>query len=735
MKQLLRKGLKHIVVDEVPDPVVTPHHVLVRPIYSLISSGTETASIHQEAVLKAVADNPSQVAKIWNVLKVQGPVSTFAEVKAKFSEYAVLGYSGAGIVVDKHRTVTNLEIGDRVAYGGEGTGHGETILVGSNLVVPVPESVPFEHACFATLGSIALNSVRIAQLGIGETIAVLGLGLVGQLIVQLAKLQGATVLAVDLKEQRVQLARQVGVDHALMGGSTLVDDVSSITGGRGVDCVIVAAAAKSSAPCQQAVQISADRGRIVDVGAVDLTFPWYDMYRKEIQFFMARAYGPGSYDPVYEKQGQDYPINYVRWTENRNMAEFLRLVSLDRIDLAPLITHRFPLADAPKAYETIMSPSSSSLAVLLNYPAASSADAVGDFRPTRKVEAPAHSSPQGGETGVAIVGAGNLARWVHLPNLKKVPKTRLRAIYSANGARGKSYALRFGADYCSSEYNEILKDPDVQVVVIVSRNTEHAGQALAALRAGKHVFVEKPMALTIHECRELHQAVAETGNYLTVGFNRRFSPTYLGVKRQLAGRRGPAVLNLRVNSPGISGDYWMADPATGGAILGEACHFVDLAYWLLGSEPVVVSAFSLPTGKREPIGENNLTATFRFADGSIANFTYSTVGSKTSGGERVEAFAPGMGAVAEDFKRLTVKTNLVSRRSSWFAEKGYAEQVRAFFDDIRLGKTPSVTVEDGARATILCLKMLESARTMSPCELDWKSQLVVPLPEAASSTP
>src|SRR5215831_14710262 len=468
MKQLLRKGLKHIVVDDVPDPVVTPHHVLVRPIYSLISSGTETASIHQEAVLKAVVDNPSQLGKIWNVLKVQGPVSTFAEVKAKFSEYAVLGYSGAGIIVDKHGTATNLEIGDRVAYGGEGTGHGETILVGSNLVVPVPESVPFEHACFATLGSIALNSVRIAELGIGETVAVLGLGLVGQLIVQLAKLQGATVLAVDLKSDRVELARQVGVDHALMGGSTLVDDVSSITGGRGVDCVIVAAAAKSSAPCQQAVQISADRGRIVDVGAVDLTFPWYDMYRKEIQFFMARAYGPGSYDPVYEKQGQDYPINYVRWTENRNMAEFLRLASLERIQLAPLITHRFPLADAPKAYETITRPGSSSLAVLLNYPGASATDVVEEFQPSRKVDATAQTSKPG-SAGVALVGAGNLARWVHLPNLKKIPNAHLRAVYSANGPRGKSYSLRFGADYCCSDYDEVLKDPHIDVVVVVSR--------------------------------------------------------------------------------------------------------------------------------------------------------------------------------------------------------------------------------------------------------------------------
>ena len=587
MKQLIRKGLKQIVVDDVPDPVAIPHHVLVRPLYSLISSGTETASIHQEGVLRAVADNPSQLTKIWNVLKVQGPVSTFAEVKAKFSEYAVLGYSGAGIVVDKHPTVQSLQVGDRVAYGGEGTGHGETILVGANLVVPVPNDVPFEHACFATLGSIALNGVRIANLGLGETVVVLGLGLVGQLIAQLAKLQGAAVIAVDLKEQRVELARSLGSDHAMLGNPSLADQISSITGGRGVDCVIVAAAAKSSAPCQQAVQICADRGRIVDVGAVELTFPWYEMYRKEIKLFMARAYGPGSYDPLYEKQGQDYPINYVRWTENRNMAEFLRLVSLGRIQLGPLITHQFPLDDAPKAYETIMNPASSSLAVLLNYPAASASDVLEAFKPERKVHT-SSPSPQKGETGVALIGAGNLARWVHLPNLKKIPKVHLRAIFSANGPRGKSYALRFGADYCSSEYDEILKDPHVDVVVIVSRNTQHASQALAALRAGKHVFIEKPMALTEDECRQLRDAVAESGKQLSVGFNRRFSPTYLGLKRQLVRRNGPAVLNLRVNSPGISGDYWMADPSTGGAILGEACHFVDLAYWLLDSEPVFV---------------------------------------------------------------------------------------------------------------------------------------------------
>jgi len=722
MKQVIRKGLKEIIVDQVPDPVVVPHHILVRPLYSLISSGTETASLHQEGVLRAVAENPSQLAKIWQVLKVQGARSTFAEVKAKFSEYAVLGYSGAGIVVDKHSTVQNLQIGDQVAYGGEGTGHGETILVGTNLAVHIPNAVAFEHACFATLGSIALNSVRIADLKLGETVAVLGLGLVGQLIAQLARLQGARVFAIDLKEQRVELARQLGADRALMGGASLLDQVSSITDGRGLDCVIVAAAAKSSAPCQQAVQICADRGRIVDVGAVELSFPWYDMYRKEIQFFMARAYGPGSYDPVYEKQGQDYPINYVRWTENRNMAEFLRLVSLGRIQLGPLITHQFPLDDAAKAYETIMDASSGSLAVLLSYPAADVPDVVAAFNPARKVETPASSLKHRG-LGVALAGAGNLARWVHLPNLKKVPNTHLRAVFSANGPRGKSYALRFGADYCCSEYDEILKDPDIDVVVIVSRNAQHAPQTLMALQAGKHVFLEKPMALTVDECRQLYRAANETGKRLTIGFNRRYSPSYRGLKQQLARRNGPAVLNLRVNSPGIAGDYWMADPAIGGAILGEACHFVDLMYWLLDSEPVLVSAISLPAGKKDPIGENNLVASFRFADDSVANLTYCTVGSKTSGGERVEAYASGMGAIAEDFKSLTVRGSRVSKRSSWFAEKGYAEQLRAFFDEIGAGKLPEVDVRDGARATIVCLRMLESARTLAPCSLAWEAEL------------
>lgn len=697
-------------------------HVLIRPFFSLISSGTETASIHQESVVRTLAENPSHVRKILDALKVQSPQSVLREVWAKFTEYAPLGYSGAGIVVDKHDDVADLQVGDRVAYGGERTGHGETIVTGRNLVVRLPDSVGFEDACFATLGSIALNTTRIANIGLGESVVILGLGLVGQLVAQLARLQGAVVIGLDLRQERADLAKKLGAEHAWSGEISAAEGVRSVTNGRGADCVIIAAAGKTDAACRLAVDICRDRGRIVDVGAVELNFPWNEMYLKEIQFFMARAYGPGSYDTAYEKLGKDYPLPYVRWTENRNMAEILRLISRGELQVKPLVTHQFELADAERAYGTILDPISSSLAVTLRYPSADDLPTA-VFVPNRKIETlPIAKKP--GEIGVALVGAGNLARWAHLPNLKTVPGVNLRAIYSADGVRGKSYALRFGAAYCCTEYDAILRDPDIQVVVIASRNQAHAQQAVAALRAGKDVFVEKPMALTEDECRSILNAQHETGRQLTVGFNRRFAPYYVELKRRLQRRSGPAVINCRINSPGISGSYWMADPSIGGAILGEACHFVDLMYWLLESEPVTVAAFSLPQGKKDPIGENNLAASFRFADGSVANLTYCTVGSRTSGGERLEVFAAGLGATTEDFKRLAIRASFASRKSRWFADKGYQNQMRGFFLAIKKGESPSVTARDGARATIVCLRLMQSAHELAEKEIHWQEALL-----------
>jgi predicted dehydrogenase len=398
------------------------------------------------------------------------------------------------------------------------------------------------------------------------------------------------------------------------------------------------------------------------------------------------------------------------------MDEFLRQVALGRVRLAELVTHTFPLEEAATAYQTIMNPEAKSLAVLLRYPEPLPAGDNG-FAPRRRVETPGLSAKAEG-LGVALVGAGNFSRWVHLPNLKRVAGVRLQAVHSSSGARGKSYAERFGARYASSDYEEILKDAEVDVVLIASRHEHHFRQALAALRAGKHVFVEKPMAVTADECRQLYHAAAEAGRQLTVGFNRRFAPLYAEQRRLLARRVGPAVVNCRMNSPGLVGSFWAADMAHGGAIVGEGCHFTDLIHWLLGSEMVSVSANCLPVGEKEPIGENNMAATFKFADGSVANLTYCTVGSKTSGGERVEAYAGGVGVAVEDFKRLTVQAGSRNERKLWKPEKGHAAQLESFLAGVRAGAPPEVTARDGARATLACEKMIESARSGAAAEID-----------------
>ena len=728
MKQVLRQGIKEIVVDEVPAPQLLPHHVIINPVFSLISSGTESASIHSEGALKTVAEHPEHLSKIWKALKEHGPIRTAAELKAKFKEYAVLGYAGAGIVAEKHHSVKDLEVGDHVAYGGEGTGHAEAILAARNYVAKVPSSLSSRLACFATLGSIALNAVRTAEITIGDVVVVEGLGLVGQLISQLVRLQGGIVIGTDFSEARLQLAGRLGAEYVAKADSSAAHVVSAVTKGRGADCVIIAAASKSTEPTRQALQLARERGRIVIVGAVDVNFPWEQMYLKEIKVLMSRAYGPGCYDPAYEKNGQDYPIPHVRWTANRNMEEFLRVVASGQLQIEPLISHEFALEDAPQAYETILNPESRPLAVVLRYPLAA-AEGLGNApspRLVRKVQVQPpreFSAIRAGDLNVALVGAGNLARWAHLPVLKKIPGIHLKAIYSKNGARAKNYALRFGASFCTTEYDDVLSDPTIDAVVIASRNAEHCPQALAALRAGKHVFVEKPMAISEEECQLLYQEALKSDRHLTVGFNRRFAPFYAEFKKHLARRKGPAVINCKVNSPGISGGYWMADPSIGGALVGEGCHFVDLMYWLLESEPLSVSAFSLPRGKQDPVGENNVAASFVLEDGSIANLNYTTTGHLNSGGERVEAFAPGITALTENFKRLEIASDSVIRRSSWFPQKGYLAQMTNFVNAIRSGTPPEVSAKDGVRASLGCLRILESARSLGTREIGLPSIL------------
>jgi predicted dehydrogenase/threonine dehydrogenase-like Zn-dependent dehydrogenase len=708
MKQVLRRGLKEMVVDDVPAPRPGRNQVLVRPHFSLISSGTETASIKTGSLVSELADNPSHISKVLAAMRANGPGRTVREVLAKFSDYAVLGYAGAGEIIDMHPSVRDLEIGARVAYGGEGTGHGEVIATSRQLVAQVPDDLGLDGAAFATLGAIAMNTVRIAQPALGETVAVIGLGLVGQLVCQLARLQGARVFALDLQPARVELALKLGAERGFAGDEGSSEAIRALTDGRGVDCAIVAAAAKSAIPSQLALRLTRDRGRIAVVGAVALEFPWLDMYLKEIQLLMARAYGPGSYDDHYERDGEDYPVAYVRWTENRNMTEFLRLAGNKLVNVNALVSHRFDLDAAPQAYSAIMAPGTDSLAVLLEYSATKGEPAT-PFPINRRVQLRDPITTPESKIRMGLVGAGNIARWAHMQALQKLDTASLRAVCAASGTRAKSYAKRFDAEYCTTEYSELLNDKDLDAIIIASRNPLHAAQALAALEAGKHVFVEKPMALTEAECVALLDAQRASGCVLQVGFNRRFAPIYKSMKSKLVRRAGPAVISCRVNSPGIGNGFWMADPSIGGAILGEACHFVDLFAWLLDSEPISVGAYRLPKRRSEPFGENNVVASFAYADGSVAALTYCTVGHPKGGGERVEAFAPGVSVAAEDFKTLFTPGAFREKHERLVVNKGYDAQLAAFARAIKGEKVEYPNGYDGSRATIGCLRLLESA--------------------------
>ena len=716
MKQVVRRGLKEIIVDEVPDPMVTNNHVLVRPYYSLISSGTETADIHKEGILKEVAENPSHLRKVYDVMRKTSPVSTIREVAAKFSDYAVLGYSGAGVIVDKDPAVTDLAIGQKVAYGGEGTGHGELLRISRNLAARIPDQVIYQHAAFATLGAIAMNAVRQADIQVGDTVTVIGLGLVGQLISQIASRQGGVVVAVDLQESRVELAKEAGAEFGIISHNAIDAEINTLTDGRGTDVVIVAAASNSPAPVRTAVKICRDRGRLVIVGITPLELPFAEMYQKELKLFMARAYGPGSYDPNYEEKGHDYPLAFVRWTEKRNMEEFLRLVAVGKIDVARLISHEFPLDDAAVAYDTIMDSSVSSLAVLLRYPIVDSTDSPFDIKPKRKIEIPSsQAAPTNGKLRFALVGAGNLARWEHLPAIGRIPKASLRAVVSGRGAKAKAYGIRFKAEYVTSDFQDILNDKDVDVVLIASRHREHAEQVTASLKAGKHVFVEKPMAISLEECTEILSAVASSRKHLTVAFNRRFAPFYMEMKSYLHTRLSPAVINISMVAPYMSGDFWGASADEGGPIIGEAVHMVDLMRFLLDADPVSISAYSLPTGKSDPVGESNLVACFKFADGSIGNLTYTTLGSDSSAGESVEVLAPGLRVRSENFKTLVVNKGAgQKKRSKIWAAKGYDLQMSSFVEKILEGAAPDVTAEDGAKAFLGCYLMLRSAERDGP---------------------
>jgi len=576
-----------------------------------------------------------------------------------------------------------FQIGQRVACAGGGFAvHAEYNLVPRNLLTPLPESVDFDSAAFTTLGAIALHGFRLAEPQVGERVAVIGLGLLGLLTIQIATAAGCRVFGIDTNPERVELAKKFGV--AATHRSEAVDAGQAFTTNRGFDSIIICADTPSNDPVELAGAIARDRARVVATGAVGLSFPRKIYFEKELSFINSRSYGPGRYDPSYEEKGRDYPIGFVRWTEGRNFQTVVELLESGRLQVSPLITQRFPVEQAPEAYEIITGKKKVPfLGVLLQYPDAHKSDSkIIHF----KLAAQKHEST----VRLGVLGAGLFANATLLPAIKKIPEIALVGIASASGMHAQHSASKFGFSYACSDDDQILNDPAINTVAILTRHDTHTDLALRALRAGKHVFVEKPLSVTREQLDQVSEQLANNGdNLLMVGFNRRFAPLALQLGRFLARRNEPIYAHYRVNAGYIPLNHWTHDPQQGGGrIIGEGCHFVDFISFLVGACPLSVSAQRLPDQNK--YHEDNVSMTFNFPDGSIGVVDYLANGDKSFAKERVEVFCGGRIAVLDDYRSLEMVENGRRKtvKSAYKQDKGHAGEMQALVDSLRGGTAP-----------------------------------------------
>ena len=713
MKQVFSYG-NEVVVSEVPCPAIGNNEVLVRNMFSVISTGTEQASLKGgskgvSGLVSKVLSNPELVKKAIDEVRSRGFQKALELIRGQAEGRLLpMGYSSSGIVLEVGRNITDIAVGDHVTCAGAGyASHAEVVVVPRNLACKIPDGIGFEEAAFTTIGAIAMQGIRRARVGLGEKVVVIGLGLLGQLTCQILKASGAFVIGLDTIDVRVGLARSLGTDACLVSGEDSVSQVLKLTGDIGADAVIICAGTTSSEPLRQAMQMARRKGRVVVVGNVGMELERAPFYEKELDFVISCSYGPGRYDPAYEENGIDYPIGYVRWTENRNMQAFLDLLTTGKVDVRKLIDKVFPIEDASQAYNSLAQEENKPLAVLFGYSASPWQKLLHrvDLKPPEKVT---------GKVNVAVIGAGSFAQAYHLPNMKKLPYYNIKAIVTGTGVNARTLAEKFGAQYCSTDYKDVLSDKDIDMVLIATRHNLHAPIICEAAGAGKHIFVEKPIALTYEECNDIYTAIDKSGVNLTVGFNRRFAPLAQKAKSALAKRTGPVMINLRVNSPGMKKEHWINDPEEGGgAIVGEACHFFDLLSWLVGAEPRRIYAEMVSSNDASSVDANNIVCSLSFEDGSVASLAYTTIGSQSFSKERLEVFADNRVVVIDDFKELTIVDNDTRVEKSPQADKGHFELLRAYGRLLKgeSGNKDLPAVLDGIRATVCSLKAIDALKT------------------------
>jgi predicted dehydrogenase/threonine dehydrogenase-like Zn-dependent dehydrogenase len=707
MKQLLQNiKTGRSTVEEVPPPTPREGQALVKVEASLVSAGTERMVVEfaEKSLVGKARSRPDLVKQVIDKARREGLLNTAQAAFNRLDQPMALGYSSAGRIVKLGKGMQGFKVGQRVACAGGGFAvHAEYNVVPRNLLTPLPKNVDFESAAFTTLGAIALHGYRLAEPQIGENVAIIGMGLLGLLAGQITTAAGCNVLGIDIDPARLALASSLGLQA--VSREKAVDSSSAFTSNRGFDVVLICADTSSNDPVELAGVIARDRARVVATGAVGLTIPRKIYYEKEISFINSRSYGPGRYDTSYEENGQDYPLGYVRWTEGRNFQAVVDLMASGKLKVEPLITHRFPIEQGIKAYEVITGKKKEKfLGVLITYPE-------GKTEEETKVVFPLSSFKGTKTVKLGVLGAGLFANAVLLPAIKKTDGIELVGIASSGGLHAQHSGKKFGFKYATSDEDEIINDPNINTVAILTRHNSHADLVVKALKAGKHVFVEKPLAINSAQLSAItKQLKANSQSLITVGFNRRFAPLAQKLHASLVDRTEPLHAHYRVNAGPIPLNHWTQDPEVGGGrIIGEACHFIDFITFLVGEAPVSVTAHALPDmGK---YSEDNVSMTFTFPDGSVEVVDYLANGDKSLPKERVEVFCGGQVSVLDDFVSLETVRDGRKNVAKGAQDKGWVNEWKVFAKSIRDGGEPPIPYEQLIGVTKSTFAAVESLRT------------------------
>ncbi|MHB8481560.1 MAG: bi-domain-containing oxidoreductase [Nitrospiria bacterium] len=712
MKQVIqnyRSGM--LKVQEVPAPGVSSRGLLVANQFSLISAGTEksTVQVAQKSLIGKALDRPEMVKKVLNKIHKDGLFDTVKMVFERLDAPAALGYSCSGTILEVGDRVEEFKVGDLVACAGQNyASHAGIVSVPRNLCVNVPNGVNAEDASFVALGAIALQGIRQGDPRLGERIAVIGLGLLGQLTVQMLKAAGCQVIASDLDPLKLKLAKDGGADITVLPES-LIEASGPFTSGHGVDAVIITAGSKGNDLVEMAGEIARKKGRVIIVGAVGMNLPREPYYKKELELRLSTSYGPGRYDSEYEEKGNDYPIGFVRWTEKRNMEAFLNLIQQRKININPLVSHRYSIFDAEKAYRLMMHGEEPYLGILISYPFEES--------PSVAREIQVNPSVPFGRLNLGIMGAGNHVKDMLLPHLMEMPEVNFVSICTASGFHARAVAEKVKATICTTDYRQILSNNSVNAVIIGTRHHMHGPMVLEALRAGKHVFVEKPLCLTEEELENIRVVYAEKalqGIQLVVGFNRRFSSHMEKAKEFFKGRQSPLVMVYRINAGPQEMTHWSQDPEVGGGrIVGEACHFIDYMQDLCGALPASVHAMSVSQSTSRLTDDQSILL-FTFKDGSIGTVIYTAGGDTSLSKERFEAFGDGRSLVMDDFVRSEFySTGKKTVFKTGKRDKGFKTEMTLFVQSILQGEMPMMSfagIEAVTRASLLAVKSMRTGR-------------------------